>query len=52
MYFADYTEETSDCYDTEYAPNISTIDYTERAIVSKEDNQVVLKGHVYLPKPE
>lgn len=49
LHFVDYSEENSDCYDVENISDILVIDYTERAIVSNEDNQVVLKGHVYLP---
>lgn len=47
--FVDYSESTADCYIIEHTDVINKIDYVARGIVSNEDNQVVLKGQVYLP---
>lgn len=49
-HFVDYMDSTADCYDVEYVTNQQDIYYVSRAIIKNADNQVVLKGHIYLPK--
>ena len=49
-HFVDYMDSTADCYDVEYVTNQQDIYYVSRAIIKNADNQVVLKGHSYLPK--
>lgn len=47
--FVDFCESTEDCYIVESSDIIDKVDYVARGIVSNEDNQVVLKGQVYIP---
>lgn len=47
--FVDFCESTEDCYIVESSDIIDKVDYLARGIVSNEDNQVVLKGQVYVP---
>jgi hypothetical protein len=52
MRFVDYLESTKDCYNVEYVTNRNEIFYVKRAIIRISDNQIVLKGKVFLPKKE
>ena len=52
MRFEDYHEGTEKYYIIENVDNRDSIFYDTRAIVDIVDNQVVLEGHVYVPRAE
>lgn len=47
--FIDFNDESVDFYDVEYGTNIQQVSYAARAIISTEDNSMILEGHVFAP---